>query len=142
MIARVRALRTGGVRTCEPDDDSRLGRPDQGVVPMRRLAALLAACAMVTASLPASAVAQATPAHESFSFPFEFSGWNSCSGENVAFSGRFSGQVTNFQDASGGVHFTAHQLLTAQGQGNLGNRYSFSDTLSTSVHFDSDSAPF
>jgi hypothetical protein len=109
---------------------------------MRRLAALLAACAMVAASLPASAVARATPTHESFSFPFEFSGSNPCSGENVVFSGRFSGEVTTFRDASGGVHFTAHQLLTAQGKGDLGNRYTFSDTLNTSVHFDSDSAPF
>ena len=47
------------------------------------------------------------------------------------------------QDAGGGIHFTAHQLLTAQGQGDLGNRYRFTDSFSTATYLDTpDSAPF
>lgn len=110
---------------------------------MRRLASVLCAvCAIVAAALPAAAVAQATPTHETFSFPYEFTGFNPCSGESIVFSGRFSGAATTVQDPSGAIHFSAHQLLTAQGQGDFGNRYSFSDSLATSVTFDSDSAPF
>jgi hypothetical protein len=110
---------------------------------MRRLALVLCtACAAVAAALPSLAAAQATPTHTTFSSPFEFVGFNPCNGESILFSGRFSGEATTVQDASGGVHFAAHQLLTAQGQGDFGNRYSFTDSLATSVYFDSDSAPF
>jgi hypothetical protein len=106
---------------------------------MRRLATLLVACTMVAASSAVPAFAQTTPTHSSFNFPFEFSQTNPCSGEFIQFSGRFSGEVTSFTDSGGNVHFTAHQLLTAGGLGSFGNRYSFTDTLDTSVHFASDS---
>jgi hypothetical protein len=118
---------------------------------MRRLALVIcAACAMVAAALPAVAVAQATPTHTTFSFPVEFVLFNPCNGETIVFSGRFSGEVTMVQDAGGGVqgagggiHFTAHQLLSAQGQGDFGNRYSFTDSFSTATYLDTpDSAPF
>jgi len=94
------------------------------------------------ALLPAAASAQATPEHENFRSPFEFSLSNPCSGELVVFNGTVSGNVTSFMDSSGQIHFTAHQLVTGRGQGALGNRYSFSDTFNTSVMFDPDNAPF
>jgi hypothetical protein len=109
---------------------------------MRRLFALVGAYVMALVLLPAAASAQAAPEHTTFRFPFEFSGSNPCSGELVVFNGTFSGNVTSFADSSGQIHFTAHQLLTAQGQGASGNHYSFSDTLNTSVTFAPDSAPF
>jgi hypothetical protein len=88
------------------------------------------------------ASAQAAVDHQNFSFPFEFSLSNPCSGEFVDFNGTFSGNATTVRTPSGQIHFTAHQLLTGQGQGTSGNRYSFSDTLNTSVTFAPDSAPF
>ena len=104
--------------------------------------ALALASAAAVALLPGTAAAQVTPRHENFSAPFEFSGSNPCSGEDVELNGRFSGTVTEVIHLSGRVLFNAHQLLTAQGQGALGNHYTVFDTLNTSVTFDTDSAPF
>jgi len=42
---------------------------------------------------------------------------------------------------SGQIRVAAHQLLTAQGEGTSGTRYSFSDTLNSTFFFAPDSAP-
>ena len=109
---------------------------------MRRLALVLSAvCATAVAALPAAALAQATPTHDTFRAPFEFTDGNPCTGESITFSGQMSGETTTVVNASGGSTVILHQVLTAQGLGSLGNRYTLADSFNTSVHFDSDSAP-
>jgi hypothetical protein len=97
---------------------------------------------MALALLPAAASAQAAPEHANFRFPFEFSLANPCSGELVVFNGTSIGNITTFTDSSGQFHQSVLDLITGQGQGELGNRYRFADTLNTSVISAPDFAPF
>jgi hypothetical protein len=103
--------------------------------------ALALASAVAAVLLPGAAAAEVTPRHENFSFPFEFQGFNPCNGEEIEFNGRFSGTVTEVVQPSGQIRVAAHQLLTAQGVGTTGNRYSFSDTLNSTFFFAPDNAP-
>jgi hypothetical protein len=84
---------------------------------MRRLFALVGIYVMALALLPAAASAQATPEHQNFRFPFEFSLSNPCSGELVVFNGTSSGNVTSFTDSSGQIHslYTTSSQVRAKG---------------------------
>src|SRR3954469_2435829 len=103
---------------------------------MRRLAGLLAACAMVAASLPASAVAEVTPVHVTQRSPFTATVENPCNGENVVLSGQSFADVTIVRTPSG-FNISAHQALILQGEGDFGNHYSTSDV--TNITFRTDS---
>jgi hypothetical protein len=112
--------------------------------PRRLLAsvpALVLASAVAFVLLPGAAAAEVTPRHENFSFPYDFQGFNPCNGEEIELNGTFSGTVTDFVQPSGQIRFAAHQLLTAQGEGTSGTRYSFSDTLNSTFFYAPDNAP-